>query len=267
MSGTPIAFSGSIPENYDEHLGTLFFEPYAKDLAARIEALQPASILEVACGTGRLTQYLPTSAPGVKITATDINQAMLDVAAKKVMGPAVTFSIADGTALPFKDSSYDLIVEQFGVMFYPDKPKAFREAYRVLPPGGVFLFNTWDKMVNIPLIRLTQDVMEEFFPSDTPMYLTIPFSYYNEDEIIRDVKAGGFTDVSIETVKSNGYGPSSRSAAVGLIKGLPTYTAIMEREPGKLDQMIDRLEELLTSRFGEKDIAPELIAFVVTCRK
>src|SRR5262249_55150758 len=152
------------------------------------------------------------------------------------------FSIADGSELPFKDNSYDVIVAQFGVMFYPDKPKAFREAYRVLAPGGTFLFNTWDALANIPLVRLTQNVMEEFFPSDTPMYFTIPFSYYKEEEILRDVKAGGFTDVTTETVTSKGYGSSSRSAAIGLIKGIPTYTAIMEREPGKLDPMIDKLE-------------------------
>jgi ubiquinone/menaquinone biosynthesis C-methylase UbiE len=267
MTETSISFSGTIPENYDEHLGTLFFEPYAKDLAARIGREHPASILEIACGTGRLTQYLSAAAPAAKITATDINAAMLEVAKKKVKDANITFSVADSGALPFDDGSYALVTAQYGVMFYPDKPKAFREAYRVLAPGGVFVFNTWDSMKNNPIMEIAQAVIEKFFPVDTPAFYSIPFSYYHEDVIMSDLRQGGFSDITIENVLYHGYSPSPRSAALGLVKGNPIYTAIMDKEPGELDVIISEMEGRFKERFGKKDLSLPLSAFVVTCRK
>jgi len=140
-------FSGSIPALYDKYLGPLIFEPYAEDLAQRLSTLDAARVLEAAAGTGIVTRALLHALPGsVAIVATDLNQPMVDHAAAQVSSGRVTWQKADAQSLPFPDSVFDAVVCQFGVMFFPDKRQAYREARRVLKPGGRFIFNVWDKL-------------------------------------------------------------------------------------------------------------------------
>jgi ubiquinone/menaquinone biosynthesis C-methylase UbiE len=132
-------FSGSIPSLYDKYAGPLIFAPYAEDLAERLAALNPTRVLEVAAGTGIVTRALARSLPAsVDIVATDLNQPMLDHAAAQLPSSRVTWQQADGQALPFPDGAFDAVVCQFGAMFFPDKRQAYREARRVLKPGGHF---------------------------------------------------------------------------------------------------------------------------------
>jgi ubiquinone/menaquinone biosynthesis C-methylase UbiE len=140
-------FSGSIPSIYDRYLGPLIFEPYAQDLANRLSDLHAERVLETAAGSGIVTRALLRSLPAsASIVATDLNQPMLDHAAKQVSSSRVSWQKADAQALPFPDGAFDAVVCQFGVMFFPDKQKAYREARRVLKPGGHFVFNVWDSI-------------------------------------------------------------------------------------------------------------------------
>ena len=139
---TDAVFAGSIPSVYDRYLGPVIFEPYAQDLANRLSTLNAERVLETAAGTGIVTRALVSSlAPNVSIVATDLNQPMLDHAAKAVSSSCVSWQKADAQALPFPDGAFDAVVCQFGVMFFPDKQQAYREARRVLKPGGHFIFN------------------------------------------------------------------------------------------------------------------------------
>ena len=132
-SNTNIAFTGNIPKIYDASLGPVFFEPYAIDMAQRLVKLNPASVLETAAGTGRVTAHLGNKlSTATKIFATDLNPDMLEVAKKKVTGKNITWQQADAMDLPFKENNFDTVVCQFGIMFYPDKLKGMQEAFRVL---------------------------------------------------------------------------------------------------------------------------------------
>jgi ubiquinone/menaquinone biosynthesis C-methylase UbiE len=140
-------FSGSIPKLYESHLVPLIFEPYAADLKRRVASMNVTRILEVACGTGVVTRALATVAKeGASIVATDLNQAMLDEAAAIGTAYPVQWQQADAMALPFPDGEFDAVVCQFGVMFFPDKSRAFSEARRVLKSGGVLVFSVWDRI-------------------------------------------------------------------------------------------------------------------------
>src|SRR3954463_12699284 len=126
-------FSGSIPKLYDTYLVPLIFAPYAADLTARLGARPVSRVLELAAGTGVVTRALASALPeSVAIVATDLNQAMLDQAAAAGTKRAVEWRQADAMQLPFRDATFDAVVCQFGVMFFPEKPKAFSEARRVL---------------------------------------------------------------------------------------------------------------------------------------
>ena len=165
MNGDAAGFIGSIPQHYDRSLGPLIFVDYAADISHRVAACNPARVLETAAGTGIVTRWLRDVLPaGVRLTATDLNPPMLEIARTKFRsGEQVEFQPADATALPFADSSFDAVVCQFGVMFFPDKDKSYREVYRVLAPGGHYLFNIWDSHRHNPFGKSRTKSWEAFF--------------------------------------------------------------------------------------------------------
>jgi len=120
----------------------LIFEAYAKEMAKRVQKVSPRRLLEIAAGTGVLTRALAAiSGAGAQITASDLNSEMLEEAARIGTPRPVEWRQADALALPFEKESFDVVVCQFGVMFFGDKQQAFSEARRVLVPGGVLLFS------------------------------------------------------------------------------------------------------------------------------
>src|SRR6185436_8265689 len=123
ISTNTTAFVGSIPENYDRYLGPVLFEPYAADLVDRLALAERADVLELACGTGIVTRRLRDHlGPGARLVATDLNQAMIEYAQTKFASEDSTeWKQADATDLPFADQSFDAVVCQFGLMFFPDK--------------------------------------------------------------------------------------------------------------------------------------------------
>jgi len=135
-SGTDKVFAGSIPKFYDTYLVPLLFEPYATDLVNRLASRSLSRVLEVAAGTGVVTRALASVLPErVSIVATDLNQPMLDQASALGTTRPVEWRQADAMRLPFQDGTFDAVVCQFGVMFFPDKTQALSEARRVLRPG------------------------------------------------------------------------------------------------------------------------------------
>jgi SAM-dependent methyltransferase len=222
-----MVFAGSIPALYERHLGPLLFAPYAADLAARAAALGPRRILETAAGTGIVTAALAAALPAAEIIATDLNQAMLDVAATAL--PGIDFRQADAQALPFADAAFDLVVSQFGVMFFPDRIGAYGEARRVLRPGGAFLFNAWDRLERNPVTAAVGAALAAHFPDDPPsFYARIPFGYHDPARIEADLRAAGFTGIAIETVALASR-VDARAAATGLCQGTPLRAEIEAR--------------------------------------
>ena len=166
------AFTGSVPQIYATYLVPLLFQEYANDLARRVLARSVDRVLEVAAGTGVVTRAMDATLPaGVEIVATDLQQPMLDQAAAVETKRAVTWRQADAQQLPFEDQTFDAVVCQFGVMFFPDKVKAYSEARRVLRPGGTYVFNVWDRIETNDIADIVQRTVDGLFPSNPPRFL------------------------------------------------------------------------------------------------
>jgi SAM-dependent methyltransferase len=263
VKATDIVFAGSIPEIYDRCLGPFLFEPYAADLAERAAALAPSRILETAAGTGIVTAALARALPGAEILATDLNPAMLAVAAGRLSSPRVSFAPADAQSLPFEDGGFDLVFCQFGAMFFPDRVAAYREALRVLRPGGAFLFNVWDRIEANPASRAVADAVAGLFPGDPPGFLgRVPFGYHDKGSVESDLRAAGFTSVEAETVARLGAG-AERDAAVGLCQGSPLRAEIEARDAGRLVEATEAAAAAVAA-LGEQ--ARSLSAHVFTAR-
>jgi ubiquinone/menaquinone biosynthesis C-methylase UbiE len=173
MSDREAAFVGNIPTFYDQGLGPVFFADFADDIARCVAVSAPIRVLETAAGTGIVTRRLRDLLPReAQLTATDLNPPMLEVASEK-FGPEerVTFQPADATSLPFPDNSFDALVCQFGVMFFPDKDQANREAYRVLARNGRYVFSVWDSHRHNPVGRVMTEIATRFFPVDPPQFI------------------------------------------------------------------------------------------------
>lgn len=261
-------FSGSIPAAYDRYLGPILFEPYAEDLAARLQVSDASSVLELACGTGILTRALRTHLPSiVQLTATDLNEPMFRHAANKFpKDEAVQWLQADASSMPFGDAIFDAVVCQFGIMFVPDKARAAREAYRVLKPTGFFLFNVWDAIEHNPLGQLTQQTIASYFDNDPPAFYEVPFGYHDRGEIERVLKEAGFEEINIEVVAKVGSATRAGDAAIGLVHGNPVAVAIAERDPSLLPVITRAVAQAITDRFGETDIRVPMRAIVVEAR-
>lgn len=265
MTNTDSRFVGSIPEIYESRLGPTLFVPYADDIAARTRALGSVGrVLETAAGTGIVTRALSRALPEATIVATDLNDAMLKVAAAHHSSPSVTWRQADAQALPFGDAEFDAVVCQFGLMFLPDKPAGLREARRVLRPGGHLLFNVWDRLEKNPLSHALGEAVAAQFPGDPPGFLSRgPFGWHDPEEISRHVVAAGFTNVALHTVEKVTTVASLSVVAHGLCQGSPLRGEIEARAPGRLDAITAAVEKALVARYGAGAIENRMSAHVV----
>lgn len=260
------AFAGSIPALYDRLLVPLIFEPYATDLAARCARLRPRDVLELAAGTGAVTRHLAATLPDGAITATDLNQAMLDHAAAVGTARPVTWRQADAMNLPFDDATFDVVAAQFGVMFFPDRAAAFVEARRVLQPGGTLLFNVWDDIAENAFAAIVTDALAPLFPNDPPRFLArLPHGYHDRAVIARDLASGGFTaPARFETIAARSHADSARTVAVAMCQGTPLRNEIVARGADRLDEATEAATAALEARFGRGAVDAPIRAIVVS---
>jgi SAM-dependent methyltransferase len=264
------SFAGSIPRLYDEYLVPLIFAPYARDLAKRVAARTPRSVLEIAAGTGVVTRAMRERLPATAaIVATDLNQAMLDTAARIGSAGAVEWRQADAMALPFGDASFDAVVCQFGAMFFPDKAKAFAESRRVLRPGGLFLFNAWDRIATNEFADVVTDAVAALFPDDPPRFLArTPHGYHDVRVIEHDVRAAGFDAAPrIETITERSRAPTPRHPAIAYCEGTPLRSEIEARAADRLAEAVDAGAAAIARRFGSGAVDGKVQAHVVTVER
>jgi len=269
-AGSDRAFAGSIPKIYQQYLVPLLFEPYAADLAKRLASRSVSHVLEVAAGTGAVTRALASALPErVAIVATDLNQAMLDQAASLGAGRPVEWRQADAMELPFADGTFDAVVCQFGVMFFPDKRKAFAEAHRVLRPGGLYLFNVWDRLEANEFANAVTTAVESLFPGDPPRFFArTPHGYHERARIEEDLAGGRFAGTpEIVTIPARSRARSPRAVAIALCQGTPLRSEIEARDATRLQEATDVAADAIAGRFGRGDVDGQMQAHVVTVER
>lgn len=264
------SFSGSIPQLYEQWLVPLLFHPYALDLAMRAVRLQPRSVLEIAAGTGAVTRELARVLPDdVPITATDLSQPMIDHAATTGLHRPVRWQQADALALPFEEGCFDLVICQFGVMFFPDKAAAFAESRRVLRPGGVLLFNVWDRIETNHFPHEVGKALATLYPADPPRFMErVPHGYHDPGRVATDLKAGGFDgEAIIHTVTRRSHADSPLDVATAFCQGTPLRNEIEARDPSGLPRATRHAAQALARRFGPGPIEGDIQAFVLSAVK
>lgn len=248
---TNLSFGGTIPEFYDRYLGPVQFAPFARELAAMLPADPGGDVVEIACGTGLVTRELRRRlAPSRRLVASDLSRAMLDYARSQVGESAIEWREADAMSLPFRDGEFGAAVSGFGLMFVPDKAKAVRDIRRVLKPGGLLLFSTWDRLEDNTCAALYAQTIEALFPGDAEMVFRVPWSMH-DDAMIRALLAGaGFTDVRIERKRHPVQPFNARDIATGQVRGTPRGL-LLEKKGLTMDAAIDRVAVALEKLGGK----------------
>lgn len=267
MSNTNASFTGMVPSFYDQGLGPMFFEPYARDLSRRVEAPSGASILETAAGTGIVTKHLLERLPADgHLTATDLNEAMLTIARERITDRRVQWQTADACALPFDDGRFDAVICQFGVMFFADKSCAMRDVCRVLRPGGRFFFNVWGSLADNPIANAAHEVAASFYHTNPPAFYTVPFGFYDRSVIERLLTDAGFVDFTFDMVDVLGESETAERAAKGLVFGTPLNTAIQERGTVEGEVIVHAVAARLAHEGGAAPMRLPMRALVFTAQ-
>ena len=266
MLETDTFFAGSIPENYDRYMVPLIFEPFAEDLALRAAAMSPHAVLEIAAGTGAVTRALAPKLPaGASYVVSDLNQPMLDYAASRQPPDSrIRWQQADAISLPFENTAFDLVCCQFGAMFFPDRLLAYREARRVLKPGGHFLFNVWDRIEENVIANEVTQALAQIFPDDPPHFLArTPHGYHDKTLIRSELENAGFSDVMIETKAEQNHAYPPRHLAVAYCQGTLLRSEIEAREAGKLEDAINFAASEITTRHGSGEVSAKIQAHII----
>ena len=268
MTATDTVFAGSIPAIYDQYMVPLIFAPYARLVAERAATFKPRRILETAAGTGIVTEELHRALPEAEIVATDLNAPMLEQAARRLNAANVRFQPADAQALPFRDASFDHVVCQFGLMFFPDKVRANSEARRALRDGGRYMLVIWDRIEHNLATMTAGRAVAGLFPIDAArFYERVPFRYHDVGVIEHDLMAAGFTDIEYETVEMRSHAASARDAAIALVQGTPMRSDIEQIDAAKLGRATDAAEEALRQFEGPDGFDAPMSARLVTAIK
>lgn len=259
-------FVGQIPEVYERLMVPMIFQAAAEHLAGVVADGSPSRILETAAGTGALTRALLRSCPEATITATDLNQPMLDSAAARSPDANVVWRQADACDLPFEDGSFDAVACQFGVMFFPDRVAGYREALRVLRPGGSFVFNTWDKLENNEVTFVIESALVAAAPENPLDFMSRkPHGYFSSSQIRADLEAAGVAEMTITPLDGTSR-TTAADAAVAFCQGTPLRVAIEAHDAIDVASATEIAEAALLKHFGSGPIDAPIRSFTVVAR-
>lgn len=268
MAATDKAFSSTVATLYESHMVPMLFMPYAAEMAARVAAHSPRDVLEIAAGTGAVTAELLAQLPAdATLTATDLNQAMLDVAAAKLTDRRLRMRSCDAQSLPFADSSFDAVVCQFGAMFFPDRLGAYREARRVLRAGGRYFLSVWDDLESNPFAAVVHEAVAAAFPDNPPgFFRRTPHGYFDVAAITATLAEAGFGDIQPDRVTLPCKAPSAEHVAHAFCQGTPLRPEIEQRDAGRLAEVTERAAQDLRESFGKGPVETTMraIFFVAT---
>jgi ubiquinone/menaquinone biosynthesis C-methylase UbiE len=229
------ASSNTPAEIYEQCLVPTMFEPFAKDLIQLCNVQPSDRILDVACGTGivsRLVIDYVDSSMG-KVVGVDINPIMLNMAHRCAAGKNIEWKEGSAISLPFPSESFDLVICQQGLQFFPDRTKALREMNRVLVRGsnrgykrggkgssyGRLVLRAWTSIKDSPGFHILEQILQETISRGSATILQLPHSLSDSSTLVSLVRAAGFNKILSKEITKTISFPSVEEFVVGYTNG------------------------------------------------
>ncbi len=215
---------------YEEFFLPALFSQWPPHILEAAQVQTGQKILDVACGTGILARAaLAQVSPGGSVAGLDLNPGMLAVATK--LEPQIAWRQGVAESLPYPDESFDVVVSQFGLMFFTDRLQAVREMRRVLTSQGRLAVAVWDSLDHTPGYAAEVALVERIAGERAANPLRAPFLFGDKEKLAALFKSAGVSDVSIVTHHGVARFPSIRSMLDADIKGwLPLMGVTLSNE-------------------------------------
>jgi len=238
---------------YAERVAPIMMETFADEFVDRLDVDATTEALEVAAGSGALTQAL---AKRVKsLLAIDFAPDMVEILRERVRAAGaehVTCEVMDGQALGVDDDSFDRAACSFALMLFPDRDKGFAELRRVLRPGGRALVSGWAGPDKFEAFGLFLGAMRAAFPDLPPPPGPPPvFSLSDLADFRAQMEAGGFKDVEVDFVSRELEVTGVEQMWGMLTSGAPPVRMLLERIGSQGESKLrDTLAKIIEQRFG-----------------
>jgi ubiquinone/menaquinone biosynthesis C-methylase UbiE len=240
----PWQLTGSAAELYERYLVPVITSVWATDLVQRAALQAGERILDAACGTG-IVARLAAERVGEQgaMLGLDLNPGMLAIARSlpPPSGASITWHEASVLAMPFSDATFDVILCQLGLQFFPDRPQALREMRRVLVPGGRLLLSVFGPIERNPATHALAGALERHLGVDAAAIKRAEHRLADTQELGDLAAAAGFADVRIDTVTHEVHFPSVREYVRIQLAATPLATLMGERPPDQQAKLVDTL--------------------------
>ena len=261
---TTLQISGSPADIYEQHMVPAIFARWAPDLIQAAGVRPAERVLDVACGTGAVTRLLAEQVgPAGKVTGLDITPGML--AAARLAAPSQRIEWLEGSAvkMPLPDGTFDAVICQQGLQFFPDKAAALSEMRRVLKRGGRLALSCWRAVEHTPgYLVLEQALARRVGPEKAALP---PFSL-GDAGVIRDLVVGaGFREVKLRADAKMIRFRSAEHLVRAVVGGAPTMMgALTGQGEGVLDAIIAEVAEATKHYVDDEGWATSAVSNIVT---
>jgi len=241
MSGWQL--SGDAPIAYDR-FALKVMEPWTDDLIRSAGCRDGDRVLDVACGTGLVSGRISlVTGKFCSITGIDVNEGMLSVARRN---PQIEWHQGSATELPFADGSFDVVVCQQGLQYFPDRAAAMRHMARVLAPGGRIALNVWGALDRQPFYVALVDGIVEFLGEEAAKSaFALPFSLNTAAELRMLASDVGLERISIRFEHRTMRYPAPAKMVAGFMVATPIASQFQalsaDRQRAFADYVADRL--------------------------
>jgi ubiquinone/menaquinone biosynthesis C-methylase UbiE len=268
----PWQLEGSAAELYERYLVPAITALWATDLVQRVAPAPGERVLDIACGTGIVARQSAYRMGRGQIVGLDLNPGMLAVARAACVDHRPPIEWREGSALelPFEDDVFDVVLCQLGLQFFPDRPAALQEMFRVLAPKGRLGLSVYTAIDHTPVALALAEALDQHLGPGASAVKRSEHGLADERELRRLIVDAGFRDVIVQPVTQTIRFTSPREYVRLQIAATPMAAMVADMANDKREAVIDAITGFLVSSLndaGSGDLTSPQEAFVVQARK
>lgn len=259
----------SAPELYERYLVPAITSVWATDLLERVVPRRDESLLDIACGTGVVARLAAQRGHAGRLVGIDLNTAMLAVARTK----SSTIEWIEGSALdlPFEANTFDLVLCQLGLQFFPNRPPALKEMVRVLKPGGRVGLSVYSAIEQTPAAHAFVQSLDKYLGSESSRTKRSEHLSCTAREVGAWASRAGFDAVNVVTVTKQITFPSMLDYVRFQLTATPMAALLKEKDAAEGDRVIRSISADAASRLDPSMMDGRLTfpqeSFVMTASK